>query len=110
MNRDYAMKILGKRLVIDILKILSRVGIIFLIASVTVIIQFFRSSYGFIDVLFILAVGMILGAVYLEGTRKISDYLERISTPEPKKVSATSNPFAVMARNAFSKQENEEKT
>jgi hypothetical protein len=90
MNRDYVMKILDKWLVIDMLKIFSRVGIIFLIAAVTVIIQFFRSSYGFIDVLFILAVGMILGAVYLEGTRRVSDYLDRISTPEPEKSDSSS--------------------
>jgi hypothetical protein len=84
------MKILDKWLVIDMLKILSRIGIVFLIATVAVIIQFFRSSFGFFDVLFILAVGMILGAIYLEGTRKISDYLERVSTPEPEKSDSSS--------------------
>lgn len=66
---------------IDLLKLLSRVGIVIVVFVAVVAIQLFRPAYSFVDVLLMLAVGMILGAAYIEVQRWASDYLEKQSKP-----------------------------
>ena len=66
--------------VIDLLKLLSRVGIVIVVFVAVVAIQLFRPAYSFVDVLLILAVGMILGAAYIEVQSWALDYLEKQSS------------------------------
>ena len=67
--------------VIDLLKLLSRFGIVIVFFAVVVSVQIIRPAYSFVDVLLILAVGMILGAAYIEVQKRASDYLEKQSKP-----------------------------
>jgi NhaP-type Na+/H+ or K+/H+ antiporter len=60
------MDIFAKWFVIDLLKLLSHVGIVIVFFVVVVIIEQVRPVYGFVDILVILAVGMLLGVVYTE--------------------------------------------
>jgi len=66
--------------VIDLLKLLSRVGIVIVVFVAVVAIQLFRPGYSFVDVLLILAIGTILGAAYVEVQRWTTDYLEKQSS------------------------------
>jgi hypothetical protein len=68
------LDIFAKWFVIDLLKLLSRVGIIIVFFVVVVIIEQIRPAYGFVDILVILAVGMSLGVVYIEVQRWASGY------------------------------------
>ena len=68
------MDIFAKWFVIDLLKLLSHVGIIIVLFVVVVIIETVRPAYGFVDILVILAVGMSLGVVYIEVQRWASGY------------------------------------
>jgi glucose uptake protein GlcU len=75
------LNILDKWFIIDLLKLLSRVGVLIVVSVATVVIQLLRPVYGFVDILLILAVGMILGAVYIEVQKRVSEYLDRQSKP-----------------------------
>jgi glucose uptake protein GlcU len=75
------LNILDKWFIIDLLKLLSRVGVLIVVSVATVVIQLLRPVYGFVDILLILAVGMILGAVYIEVQKRASEYLDRQSKP-----------------------------
>lgn len=75
------MNILDKWFIIDLLKLLSRVGVLIVVSVATVVIQLLRPVYGFVDILLILAVGMVLGAVYIEVQKRVSVYLDRQSKP-----------------------------
>jgi hypothetical protein len=68
------MDIFAKWFVIDLLKLLSHVGIMIVFFVVVVIIGQVRPAYGFVDILVILAVGMSLGVVYIEVQRWASGY------------------------------------
>jgi len=75
------LNILDKWFVFDILKVSSYLGIVAFVCLVALIIQFSKPLYSFIDVLLILAVGMILGAVFTEARKRISDYVKKQSRP-----------------------------
>jgi glucose uptake protein GlcU len=75
------LNILDKWFIIDLLKLLSRVGVLIVVSVATVVIQLLRPVYGFVDILLILAVGMVLGAVYIEVQKRVSVYLDRQSKP-----------------------------
>lgn len=76
------MNILNKWFIIDLVKLLSRAGVVIIISATTVIIQFVKPAYGFIDILLILAVGMILGATYTTVQKRASEYLDEQSKPK----------------------------
>ena len=71
------MDIFAKWFVIDLLKLLSRVGIMIVFFVVVVIIGQVKPAYGFVDILVILAVGMLLGVVYIEVQRWASGYFDK---------------------------------
>ena len=73
------MRIITKWFIIDMLKLVSRFGIAIGIFVAVVGIQFFRPTYNFVDTLIILAIGMILGASYIEIQKHASDYLDKQS-------------------------------
>jgi hypothetical protein len=73
----WKLDIFAKWFVIDLLKLLSRVGIMIVFFVVVVIIGQVRPAYGFVDILVILAVGMILGVVYIEVQRWASGYFDK---------------------------------
>ena len=73
------MKIITKWFVIDVLKLISRIGIAVAIFVAVITIQVFRPTYSFIDTLLILAVGMILGASYIQIRERVSDYSDKQS-------------------------------
>jgi hypothetical protein len=79
---DCMMDIHDKWLVIDVAKILSFVGMIIIIGTMAAFIQLFRPTLGFVDAMMILAVGMIVGAVYVKTSERLADYFEEISRPE----------------------------
>jgi glucose uptake protein GlcU len=57
--------------------VMSRVGVLVLVLLSVISIRFFRPLYDTVDVIVILAVGMILGAVYVRSQEKISENFER---------------------------------
>jgi hypothetical protein len=71
------LDIFAKWFAIDLLKLLSRVGIVIVFFVVVVIIEQIRPVYGFVDILVILAVGMLLGVVYIEVQRWASGYFDK---------------------------------
>jgi hypothetical protein len=71
------MDIFAKWFVIDLLKLLSHVGIMIVFFVLVVIIEQIRPAYGFVDILVILAVGMSLGVVYIEVQRWASGYSDK---------------------------------
>ena len=73
------MRIMTRWFLIDLLKLLSRFGIAIAIFVAVFMIQLLRPAYGFIDILFILAVGMILGASYIEIQKYASAYVDKKS-------------------------------
>jgi len=73
------LKIITKWFVIDVLKLISRIGIAVAIFVVAITIQVFRPAYSFIDTLLILAVGMILGASYIRIQERASEYFDKQS-------------------------------
>jgi len=73
------LKIITKWFVIDVLKLISRIGIAVAIFVAVITIQVFRPTYSFIDTLLILAVGMILGASYIQIQERVSDYSDKQS-------------------------------
>jgi len=75
------LDILKKWFIIDLVKLVSRVGVVVVVALATLVIQLLKPAYGFVDILPILAVGMILGAAYIEIQRRVSDYLDNQSKP-----------------------------
>jgi hypothetical protein len=76
------LDIFTKWFVIDLLKLLSRFGIVIFFFVAVMTFQLFRPAYSFIDILLILAVGMIMGAGYIEAQKWISTYLEKQSRAE----------------------------
>jgi hypothetical protein len=68
--------------VIDLLKLVSRFGIVIVFFVAVMVLQLFRPAYSFVDILLILAVGMMMGAGYIEGQHWISKYLEKQSREE----------------------------
>jgi hypothetical protein len=73
----WKLDIFAKWFVIDLLKLLSRVGIVIVFFLVVVIIETVRPAYGFVDILVILAVGMLVGVVYIEVQRWASGYSDK---------------------------------
>jgi uncharacterized protein YacL len=73
------LKVITKWFVIDVLKLISRLGIAVAIFVAVLAIQLFRPAYNFVDTLLILAVGMILGAAYLQIQERASDYFDKQS-------------------------------
>ena len=73
------MKIITKWFVIDVLKLISCIGIAVAIFVAVITIQVFRPTYSFVDTLLILAVGMILGASYIQIQERASDYFDKQS-------------------------------
>jgi hypothetical protein len=71
------LDIFAKWFVIDLLKLLSRFGIMIVFFVAVVIIWQVRPAYGFVDILVMLAVGMLLGAVYMEVQRRASGYFDK---------------------------------
>ena len=69
--------------------ILAKISFIVGVAAVIVVaisvIHSYRPSYDVIDVLTILAVGMILGAVYSESQNRVGDYFIRKQTQETQR-------------------------
>jgi hypothetical protein len=61
------------------LKLMSRFGIAIGIFIAVLGIQLFRPTYNFVDTLIILAIGMILGASYIEIQEHASDYFDKQS-------------------------------
>ena len=57
----WKLDIFKKWFAIDLLKLLSRVGIVIVFFVVVMTIEQVRPAYGFTDILVILAVGMLLG-------------------------------------------------
>ena len=78
------LNILDKWFVFDVLKVLSYVGTVAFVCLAALIIQFSKPLYSFIDVLLILAVGIIFGAVLTEARKRISDYVKKQSNPSDK--------------------------
>lgn len=54
--------------------LLFRVGIVALLSIAVVIAQVYRPSYQWVDILVLLAVGMVLGAVYMEVLDRIHNH------------------------------------
>jgi uncharacterized membrane protein YbhN (UPF0104 family) len=75
------LDIFKKWFIIDLVKLVSRVGVVVVVAVATLVIQLLKPAYGFVDILLILAVGMILGTAYIEVQRWVSDYLDKQSKP-----------------------------
>jgi vancomycin permeability regulator SanA len=73
------LKIITKWFVIDVLKLISCIGIAVAIFVAVITIQVFRPTYSFVDTLLILAVGMILGASYIQIQERASDYFDKQS-------------------------------
>jgi len=73
------LKIITRWFVIDVLKLISRIGIAVAIFVAVITIQVFRPAYSFVDTLLILAIGMILGASYMQIQERASDYSDRQS-------------------------------
>ena len=71
------MDIFKKWFAIDLLKLLSRVGIVIVFFVVVMTIEQVRPAYGFTDILVILAVGMLLGVAYIEVQRLASGYFDK---------------------------------
>jgi hypothetical protein len=61
--------------------ILLRVSWVAVLFLVSWLIQYYNLVSSFIDALFVLAVGMILGAIYIETGRLFADYLQRKPHP-----------------------------
>jgi hypothetical protein len=75
------LDILNKWFIIDLLKLVSRVGVVVVVFVATMAIQLLRPAYAFVDILLILAVGIILGATYIEVQKWVSNYLDKQAKP-----------------------------
>jgi hypothetical protein len=75
------LKVITKWFVIDLLKLISRLGIAVAIFIAVLAIRLFRPAYSFIDTLLILVVGMILGVAYLQIQGRASGYFDKQSKP-----------------------------
>ena len=66
---------------------LSRVGVLVLLFASVLIVKLLRPEYGTIDMVVILAAGMILGAFYVQSQDKIREHFKRkveeIETKQP---------------------------
>jgi uncharacterized membrane protein len=51
--------------------VLFRVGMVAILSLTMVIVQTYRPDYQLLDILLVLAVGMLLGAFYVEGADRI---------------------------------------
>jgi hypothetical protein len=71
------LDIFAKWFVIDLLKLLSRVGVLIVFFLAVLITVQVRPVYGFVDILVILAVGMLLGVAYIEVQRWASGYFDK---------------------------------
>lgn len=71
------MDIFAKWFAIDLLKLLSRVGIVVVFFVVVMTIEQVRPAYGFTDILVILTVGMLLGVAYIEVQKLASGYFDK---------------------------------
>ncbi len=54
--------------------VLARVGVWALFIPAVLLVEFYRPSYNTVDVIVMLAVGMILGAVYVRSQDKLAEY------------------------------------
>lgn len=70
------MRTVTKWFVVDTLKLVSTFGMVIMLAAAVLVIQSLKPTLEFLDVLLIVATGMILGASYLEVRKQISDYLK----------------------------------
>jgi glucose uptake protein GlcU len=57
--------------------VMSRVGVLVLVMLSVISVRFFRPLYDTLDVIVVLAVGMILGAIYVRSQEKIEESYER---------------------------------
>jgi len=80
------MNTLDKWFVFDMLKVLSLASIVASVCSVALVIQLSKPVYSFTDVLLILAIGIIFGAVLTEARKRASDYVKRQSYPPDDRV------------------------
>lgn len=70
------MRTVTKWFVVDTLKLVSTFGMVIMLVAAVLVIQSLKPTLEFLDVLLIVATGMILGASYLEVRKQISDYLK----------------------------------
>lgn len=70
------MRTVTKWFVVDTLRLVSTFGMVMMLAVAVLVIQNLRPAYEFLDVLVIVASGMVLGALYLEARKRISSYLK----------------------------------
>ena len=65
--------------------LLARVGVLALLIPAVLLLQFYKPSYSTVDVIVMLAIGMILGAVYVESQEKLAKHYTRRSDETGKK-------------------------
>lgn len=69
--------------------ILSHVGVLALFVAAILLVGFYRPSYNIVDVIVMLAVGMILGTIYVRSQDKLEEhYAGRLAEAGKKKTSA----------------------
>jgi vancomycin permeability regulator SanA len=69
--------------------ILARVGVLALFIPAVLLVEFYRPSYNTVDVIVMLAVGMILGAVYVRSQDRLAEYYaHRLQEAEKKTANA----------------------
>jgi len=57
--------------------LLARVGVLALLVPAVLLVQFYKPSYDTVDVIVMLAVGMILGAIYVRSQEKLAEHYAR---------------------------------
>lgn len=68
---------------------LSNVGVLALFVVALLLVGFYRPFYNTVDVIIMLATGMILGAVYVESQDKLGErYRSRLAEADGKKTNA----------------------
>jgi uncharacterized membrane protein len=72
-------------------KMLFRVGVLAAVALAVSAVRFYKPAYDAIDTLVILAIGMMLGAVYVQSRDRISKHFAR-KGKEPSKQKAETEP------------------
>ena len=55
---------------------LIRVGWVAVLSIASLLIHYYNPVYSFLDALFILVIGMILGAIYVEANRQVAEHMK----------------------------------
>lgn len=69
--------------------VLAHVGVLALFVPAVLLVEFYRPSYNTVDVIVMLAVGMILGAVYVGSQDKLAEYYTHRLEEAKKKTANT---------------------